>query len=149
MVGAGRALRRRAFGLRRNARARDLRTAVASGPAQRQIRRPLRTARHGSSRGAARRSLPERRLAFSQAAAPALKLRAHLVLLFVALIALPPARAAAAEYRASSYVFGTIAEITVVENGAARAQDIVEEILREFDRRHRELQAGKPRRRVA
>ncbi len=73
-----------------------------------------------------------------------MKLRAHLALLFVALVALPPARAAAAEYRTSSYVFGTIAEITVVENGAARAQDIVGEILREFDRMHRELHAWKP-----
>ncbi|HEX4798105.1 MAG TPA: FAD:protein FMN transferase [Burkholderiales bacterium] len=68
----------------------------------------------------------------------------HLALLFVALIALPRARAAAAEYRASSYVFGTIAEITVVENGAARAQDVVGGIFRDFDRMHRELHAWQP-----
>jgi FAD:protein FMN transferase len=63
---------------------------------------------------------------------------------FAALIALPAAGALAAEYRASAYVFGTLAEITVVERDSAHAQATVGQVFREFDRMHRELHAWQP-----
>jgi thiamine biosynthesis lipoprotein len=53
-------------------------------------------------------------------------------------------RATAAEYRASSYVFGTVVEITVVDPDTVRAQEAVGRIFREFDRMHRELHAWQP-----
>ena len=65
-------------------------------------------------------------------------------LLFAALIALPPARAAAAEYRASTYVFGTLAEITVSGSEVSRAQAAVGQVFHEFERMHRELHAWQP-----
>lgn len=66
----------------------------------------------------------------------------HLALL-VTLTALPAACAAAAEYRASSYVFGTLAEITVIDEDLGRARDAVGRVFHEFDRMHRELHAWK------
>lgn len=68
----------------------------------------------------------------------------YLVLLLVTSAALPSARAAAAEYHASSYVFGTLAEITVVDQDHVRARDTVGRAFHEFDRMHRELHAWKP-----
>jgi len=50
----------------------------------------------------------------------------------------------AAEYRASSYVFGTLVEITVVDRDTVRAQETVGRIFREFDRMHRDLHAWQP-----
>jgi FAD:protein FMN transferase len=52
--------------------------------------------------------------------------------------------AAAAEYRAASYVFGTVARITVVDADAERAREGVSAVFRDFDRMHRELHAWKP-----
>ncbi|HZI83198.1 MAG TPA: FAD:protein FMN transferase [Casimicrobiaceae bacterium] len=49
----------------------------------------------------------------------------------------------AAEYRESSYVFGTIVQITVVDANAARAHTAMGRVFREFDRMHRELHAWK------
>jgi thiamine biosynthesis lipoprotein len=70
-------------------------------------------------------------------------------LLFAALSLLPYARATAAEYRASSYVFGTVVEIKVVDPDTVRAQEAVGRIFREFDRMHRELHAWQPGKLVA
>jgi len=70
-------------------------------------------------------------------------------LLFAALALLPYVRAIAAEYRASSYVFGTLVEIRVVDRDTARAQEAVGRIFREFDRMHRELHAWQPGKLVA
>ncbi len=67
-----------------------------------------------------------------------------LLALFATLAAPLFSRANAAEYRASSYVFGTVAEIIVIDNDLARARGTVELILREFDRMHRDLHAWKP-----
>ncbi len=69
--------------------------------------------------------------------------------MFAALALLPYVRATAAEYRASSYVFGTVAEITVVHRDTVRAQEAVGRIFREFDRMHRELHAWQPGKLVA
>ncbi|HZR69908.1 MAG TPA: FAD:protein FMN transferase [Burkholderiales bacterium] len=52
--------------------------------------------------------------------------------------------AAGAEYRAASYVFGTIAKITIVGDDAAAAHDAAGAVLHEFDRLHRELHAWQP-----
>jgi thiamine biosynthesis lipoprotein len=68
----------------------------------------------------------------------------RLALFFAALIALPPARAVAIEYRANAYVFGTLAEIAVIDPDPAHAQAAVGRVFREFDRMHRELHAWKP-----
>jgi len=65
-------------------------------------------------------------------------------LLFAAFALLPYVRATAAEYRASSYVFGTVVEITVVDRDTVRAQEAAGQIFREFDRMHRELHAWQP-----
>ncbi|HLQ02154.1 MAG TPA: FAD:protein FMN transferase, partial [Burkholderiales bacterium] len=62
----------------------------------------------------------------------------------MALVALPPAGAAAAEYRASAYVFGTLAQITVIDSDPARARAAVGQVFREFDRMHRALHAWRP-----
>lgn len=59
------------------------------------------------------------------------------------LAALPLAGVRAGEYRASSYVFGTIVQVTVVDAGAERAQAAVGRVFAEFDRMHRELHAWK------
>jgi thiamine biosynthesis lipoprotein len=58
--------------------------------------------------------------------------------------ALPFAHARAAEYRASSYVFGTVAQITVIDGDMAHARDVVGLVFRDFDRMHRELHAWMP-----
>lgn len=50
----------------------------------------------------------------------------------------------AAEYRASVYVFGTLARITVLADDASEAQRVVARIFQEFDRMHRELHAWQP-----
>jgi FAD:protein FMN transferase len=54
-----------------------------------------------------------------------------------------------AEYRARSYVFGTIAEIIVVDADAGRARDAVGAVFRDLDRMHRELHAWEPSELVA
>jgi thiamine biosynthesis lipoprotein len=53
------------------------------------------------------------------------------------------ADATAAEYRAASYVFGTVARITVVGDDARPAREAVAAVFREFDRMHRDLHAWK------
>lgn len=63
---------------------------------------------------------------------------------FAVLLVLPAAGALAAEYRASAYVFGTLAQITVAERDSAHAQAAVGKVFREFDRMHRELHAWQP-----
>ena len=65
-------------------------------------------------------------------------------LLLAVLATLPRAWAEPSEYRASSWVFGTVAEITIVEWEVARAQKAAAQVLREFDRMHRDLHAWKP-----
>jgi len=67
-----------------------------------------------------------------------------LVLLFAALAMLPCVRGAAAEYRASSYVFGTLVEVTVADADTSFARDTVGQIFHEFDRMHHELHAWQP-----
>ncbi len=69
--------------------------------------------------------------------------------MFAAFALLPYVRATAAEYRASSYVFGTVVEITVVDRDTVRAQEAAGQIFREFDRMHRELHAWQPGKLVA
>ncbi|HXJ53186.1 MAG TPA: FAD:protein FMN transferase [Burkholderiales bacterium] len=56
----------------------------------------------------------------------------------------PGARALDEEYRASSYVFGTLVEVTALDDDPGRAQRAVARVLREFDRMHRELHAWQP-----
>jgi len=63
-------------------------------------------------------------------------------LLFTTLAVLSCARAA--EYRASSYVFGTMVEVTVVNGDTVLAREAVGQVFRDFDRMHRELHAWKP-----
>jgi FAD:protein FMN transferase len=53
-------------------------------------------------------------------------------------------QAGAADYRASSYVFGTVVEITVVHGDTVLAQEAVAQVFREFDRMHRQLHAWRP-----
>jgi thiamine biosynthesis lipoprotein len=65
----------------------------------------------------------------------------RLPLAFALLAALPFAGARADDYRASSYVFGTIVQITVAGADRARAQAAVARVFGEFDRMHRELRA--------
>jgi thiamine biosynthesis lipoprotein len=65
----------------------------------------------------------------------------RLALALIAALAVSNARAD--EYRASSYVFGTIVQITVVDADAARAQAAVGRVFGEFDRMHRALHAWK------
>jgi len=67
----------------------------------------------------------------------------RLVLLPAGFAALSVVCAHAAEYRESSYVFGTIAQITVLDADAARARTAIGQIFREFDRMHRALHAWK------
>jgi FAD:protein FMN transferase len=54
------------------------------------------------------------------------------------------ADAQAGEYRASSYVFGTIVQLTIVDADSEHARVAAGRVLREFDRMHRELHAWKP-----
>ncbi|HEY6240548.1 MAG TPA: FAD:protein FMN transferase, partial [Burkholderiales bacterium] len=53
------------------------------------------------------------------------------------------AGAQAGEYKASSYVFGTIVRIAIVDADSARAQRAAGRVLAEFDRMHRDLHAWK------
>lgn len=57
--------------------------------------------------------------------------------------ALAFAGARAGEYKAGSYVFGTIVRITVLDADAGRAQRAAARVLAEFDRMHRDLHAWK------
>jgi FAD:protein FMN transferase len=69
-----------------------------------------------------------------------------MILVRVAMLALCTlwvAQAAAAEYRAASYVFGTLARITVVGVDEGRAREATAAVFREFDRMHRDLHAWK------
>ncbi len=59
------------------------------------------------------------------------------------LAALAFAGARAEEYRASSYVFGTIVQITVIDADPVRARRATGRVFEEFDRMHRELHAWK------
>jgi FAD:protein FMN transferase len=58
--------------------------------------------------------------------------------------ALPAVHVAAAEYHATSYVFGTLAEVTVADADATQAQRSAAKVLSEFDRMHRDLHAWQP-----
>jgi len=71
-------------------------------------------------------------------------MRVPACLLAMALVWTPCAASLAAEYRASSYVFGTLARITVLDADLGRAQRATEGVLREFDRMHRDLHAWQP-----
>jgi len=75
------------------------------------------------------------------------RLRHRFALLFATLAVLSCARAA--EYRASSYVFGTVVEVTVADGDPAFAREAVGQVFHEFDRMHRELHAWKPSELVA
>jgi thiamine biosynthesis lipoprotein len=57
---------------------------------------------------------------------------------------LPAVPAVADEFNATSYVFGTLAEITIVNADAVHARRAAEQVLREFDRMHRDLHAWQP-----
>jgi len=71
-----------------------------------------------------------------------MRLRARL--LAMALAWLSSSIADATEYRASAYVFGTLARITVVADDPGHAQRVVARAFREFDRMHRDLHAWQP-----
>jgi FAD:protein FMN transferase len=68
----------------------------------------------------------------------------RLRLAFALVAAFTFAGAHAEDYRASSYVFGTIVQITVADFDRARAQAAVARAFGEFDRMHRELHAWQP-----
>ena len=59
------------------------------------------------------------------------------------LAALASSGVRAEDYRASSYVFGTIVQITVADADPARARRATGRVLKDFDRMHRELHAWK------
>jgi len=65
----------------------------------------------------------------------------RLALALLAAFVLSDARAE--EYRASSYVFGTIVQITVIDADTAPASAAVWRVFKEFDRMHRDLHAWK------
>ena len=65
-------------------------------------------------------------------------------LLLAVLGPLPLARAASGEYRASSWVFGTVATIAIIDRDAAHARNAAALVWREFDRIHRDLHSWKP-----
>jgi thiamine biosynthesis lipoprotein len=65
-------------------------------------------------------------------------------LLLAAVTALALKTACAVEYRASSYVFGTVTQITAVGDDSLRLRKAVGVVLRDFDRMHRELHAWQP-----
>ena len=65
-------------------------------------------------------------------------------LLVMALACVQFSIADAAEYSAGSYVFGTLAQITVVDDDPVSAQRAVASVFREFDRMHRDLHAWQP-----
>jgi thiamine biosynthesis lipoprotein len=64
-------------------------------------------------------------------------------LALVLIAALVMSGAGAQEYRASSYVFGTVVQITVIDADPARARRAAGRVFEEFDRMHRELHAWK------
>jgi len=68
-------------------------------------------------------------------------LTCRLALALAAALAFAGARAE--DYRASSYVFGTIVQITVADADPARARRASSRVFEEFDRMHRELHAWK------
>src|SRR5258706_495249 len=152
LVGARGAFHLRTAGLRRSACTRDFGRAAASRSAQRKVRGALWAAGRGFAGSAARGPLSQRGVALPGAPdAPGKALkhwrscdrRRFPVLLFSALAALACVRATAAEHRASSYVFGTLVEITVVDADATLARKAVGQVVLEFDRMHRELHAWK------
>lgn len=65
-------------------------------------------------------------------------------LLVLALACVQCAASPAAEYRASSYVFGTLAQITVLGDDPTALQRAAAGVFREFDRMHRDLHAWQP-----
>jgi thiamine biosynthesis lipoprotein len=65
-------------------------------------------------------------------------------LLVLALACVQCAASPAAEYRASSYVFGTLAQITVFGDDPTALQRAAAGVFREFDRMHRDLHAWQP-----
>ena len=65
-------------------------------------------------------------------------------LLSITLSWIPCALALENEYRASSYVFGTVVEVTALDEDLGRAQRAIARVFREFDRMHRELHAWQP-----
>ncbi len=68
-----------------------------------------------------------------------------IALLLLAVLATPPvACAESKEYRASSWVFGTVAELTIIGREDARTRNAAVQVFREFDRMHRDLHAWKP-----
>jgi thiamine biosynthesis lipoprotein len=71
-------------------------------------------------------------------------MRLPVSLLAAALIGTQCAGALAAEYRASSHVFGTLARMTVLDADLGRAQRATAGVFREFDRMHRDLHAWQP-----
>jgi thiamine biosynthesis lipoprotein len=83
-------------------------------------------------------------MAVRLASTPALTLArsARAAALLVCLLA--PQAVPAVEVRVASYVFGTVAQITVRADDAAGARAAVGEVFRELDRMHRELHAWKP-----
>src|SRR5262249_24507328 len=119
LVLSGGSLRKRAREVRAAPRAGDI---GAAGPARRAQWTPSRalwSARDGPRRDLPRRPVPERRLAVLQAQAPAGAALTHQLALAL-LAALASSGARAEEYRASSYVFGTIVQITVADSDPAR-----------------------------
>jgi len=65
-------------------------------------------------------------------------------LLSITLGWIPGALALETEYRASSYVFGTVVEVTALDDDLGRAQRAIARVFREFDRMHRDLHAWQP-----
>jgi thiamine biosynthesis lipoprotein len=80
----------------------------------------------------------------AQAPAGAALIKVPVRFALTVLAALAQGSAPADEYCASSYVFGTIAQITVLDPDPSRAQAAVGRVFAEFDRMHRELHAWKP-----
>jgi FAD:protein FMN transferase len=71
-------------------------------------------------------------------------MRALACVLAIALACATCGIADATEYRASAYVFGTLARITVVAHDPGHAQRAVARVFAEFDRMHRDLHAWQP-----
>lgn len=57
---------------------------------------------------------------------------------------LPRCALATEQYRQVSYVFGTVAEITILDDDARRATQALRLAMRKFDRMHRDLHAWRP-----
>jgi FAD:protein FMN transferase len=88
-------------------------------------------------------------MAVRLAPAPAVTRMRRALSAALALCALAPSPVPAAEYRAASYVFGTIARVTVEGPDPVAAREAAGAVLREFDRLHRDLHAWKPGKLVA